>query len=80
MSARAEIRPALDRLIAALRERRLPTDPATLRVLRDFGLECREIGIHHAHTTRTIPAAPVLGHDDVTGQYLLLPDREDDPP
>jgi len=76
MSPRAEIRPALDRLIAVFRERRLPTDPATLRALRDYGLECREVGIHYAHTTRTIPAAPMLGHDDVTGRYPAIPTEE----
>jgi hypothetical protein len=58
ISVRAAIRPALERVIVALRERRYPIDVAMLRVLRNFGLECYELGVRSAaaHTAHTVPA------------------------
>ena len=66
VSARAEIRPALERVIQLLRARQYPVSVALLRLLRDFGLECRDVGIMHAHTTQTIPAGGPLGDDEDT--------------
>ncbi len=58
ISVRAIIRPALERVIVALRARKCPHDVAMLRVLRDFGLECYELGVRStaAHTATTVPA------------------------
>lgn len=58
MSVRALIRPALERVIVQLRARAYPIDVAMLRVLRDFGLECYELGVRStaAHIATTIPA------------------------
>jgi hypothetical protein len=58
MSARATIRPALERVNVLLRARKYPVDVALLRALRDFGLECYELGLQagSVHTARTVPA------------------------
>lgn len=71
MSARSEIRPALERVIERMRARRYPVDVALLRVLRDYGLECREIGVRSVHNARTIPAGGPLGDDEITGRYSI---------
>lgn len=79
MSARREIRPALERLVVALQRRGYgEPDVALLRVLRDFGVECHALGVQHAHAATTIPApaeAPDAprgdGPGDTTGRYLI---------
>lgn len=72
MSARAQIRPGLDRLAAELRRRGVAVDVALLRALRDFGIGCFDAGHTHAHNARTIPVpaeGPEYAADDVTGRY-----------
>jgi hypothetical protein len=75
MSARALLRPDLDRLAAELRRRGVHVDVAMLRALRDFGLACFDAGYTHAHNARTIPVpaeGPEYSADDVaevTGRY-----------
>lgn len=71
MSARAEIRPALESLVERMRARRYPVDVALLRLLRDFGLECRELGANAVYLKQTIPAGGPLGDDEVTGRYSI---------
>jgi hypothetical protein len=58
VSVRAAIRPALERVIVLLRARAYPIDVAMLRVIRNFGLECYELGVSagSVHTARTVPA------------------------
>lgn len=72
MSARALIRPGVDRLAAELRRRGVNVDVGMLRALRDFGLGCFDAGNVYAHNARTIPVpaeGPEYAADDVTGRY-----------
>jgi hypothetical protein len=75
VSARAQIRPALEQLAVELRRRGVTIDVAMLRVLRDFGLTCHGLGVEHAHTAPTIPVpaddGPDRAIDDVTGRYAV---------
>lgn len=74
-SARAKIRPALERCIVRLHERRYPVDVGVLRILRDFGLECVEI----MHASSTVPAPPTPADAEITGRYSIQhPLRADD--
>lgn len=66
-SMRAKIRPALERCIVRLRERRYPVDVGVLRVLRDFGLECVQI----MHASSTVPAPPLPTDSETTGRYSV---------
>jgi len=79
VSARSEIRAALDRVAAELHRRyRLQVDAALLRVLRDYGLECHATGVQHAHTRSTIPAPAGDVHDELTGRYQIPHPHADD--
>lgn len=93
MSVRAEIKPALERLVARLQSRRYPVDVALLRALRDFGVECHELGGTTAHNAPTLPApmpapipaperptiaAPRGAEDNITGRYSIQHPLRDD--
>ncbi len=84
MTARREIRAALERAASELHRRfGVRVDVAMLRLLRDYGVECHELGVHHAHSRRTIPvpADDGVAPDELTGRYALPhPHAKDDDP
>lgn len=64
---RQRIRPALQRAAARLLHRGHKVDNDTLRILRDYGLECIEL----AARASTIPAPPPETADVDTGRYSI---------
>lgn len=93
MSVRAAIKPALERLVARLQARRYPVDVALLRALRDFGIECHELGATTVRRATVAPApppapmpaperptipAPRGAEDDITGRYSIQHPLRDD--
>lgn len=72
---RALIRRRLEEAVQALRRRGINADVATMRLLRDFGLSCFDLGVDYAHHAPTIPVpagdGPDRAIDDVTGRYSV---------
>jgi hypothetical protein len=79
MSSRSEVRPALERLIVQLRARRYPVDNALLRLLRDYGLDCRDIGWRAAHDAPTVRVPPTPADSEITGRYSIEHPNHEDP-
>jgi hypothetical protein len=74
-SNRARIRPALERCVTRLRERRIFLDVGAQRILRDYGVECIEL----AYRASTLPAPAGPADAEITGRYAIHHPLREDP-
>jgi hypothetical protein len=76
---RARVRQLFQELMIDLRERpRLLLDASVVRLIREFGIACYELGLQDRVEGSTLPAPKREDHEPVTGAYSLQdPDKED---